>query len=186
MLQWENKQYDVSFAVLYYGSIDNAPLQIFHGQLRPCVISKSWLVKVARWGFLVAINKDLEILLPPLHCMKMKICYYYGNNDIRVVIATKWRHYLQPIEPPYFNWLSTKFCVVSPGSIPTLLAGPTLEVLKKLRKVCRLHSDIYKSLDFLSCLYFGSHAGNGTWSREKHDRKERERLSCFHWQFFSR
>ena len=34
--------------------------------------------------------------------------------------------------------------------------------LKITGKVCCLHSDIYKSLDFLSCLYFGSHAGNRT------------------------
>ena len=37
----------------------------------------------------VAINKDLEKLLPQLHQMKMKICYDQGCSDIGVVIATK-------------------------------------------------------------------------------------------------
>ena len=27
-------------------------------------------------------------------CIKMKICHYQGCNDIGIVIATKWRHYL--------------------------------------------------------------------------------------------
>ena len=40
----------------------------------------------------VAINKHLEKLPPQLYYMK--ICHDQGCNDIGVVIATKWRHYL--------------------------------------------------------------------------------------------
>ena len=37
----------------------------------------------------VAINKDLEKILPQLYKIKMKICCDQGYNDIGVVIATK-------------------------------------------------------------------------------------------------
>ena len=42
----------------------------------------------------VAIYKDLEKLPPQLYQTDMKICCDQGYNGIRVVIATKWRHYL--------------------------------------------------------------------------------------------
>ena len=59
-------------------------------------------MKVARYSFsgsisslsinYVAINKHLEYC--DHSCIKTKICHYQGCNDIGVVIATKWLHYL--------------------------------------------------------------------------------------------
>ena len=57
-------------------------------------------LKVARWLFrgrylsslsinYVAINKDLEKVLPQLYRIKIKLCYDQGYNDIGVVTATK-------------------------------------------------------------------------------------------------
>ena len=54
----------------------------------------------------VAINKDLEKLTPQLYKIKKKIGYDQGSNDIGVVIATKWRHYLFYFQQ-YFSALGT-------------------------------------------------------------------------------
>ena len=54
----------------------------------------------------VSINKDLEKLTPQLYYIKMKICYDQGCNDIVVVVATKWRHYLFYLQQ-YFSALGT-------------------------------------------------------------------------------
>ena len=56
----------------------------------------------------VAINKDLEELTPQLYLIKRKICYDQSCNDIGVVIATKWRHYLFYLQQ-YFSVLKTVF-----------------------------------------------------------------------------
>ena len=55
-----------------------------------------WLDKVFQGQYLpslsinyVAINKDLEKLLPQLYYSKMKICHDQDSNNIAVVIATK-------------------------------------------------------------------------------------------------
>ena len=50
----------------------------------------------------VAINKHLEKLPPQLYEIKMKICCDQGCNDIGVVTATKWSHYLLYLQQ-YFS-----------------------------------------------------------------------------------
>ena len=76
----------------FYERVEKNMRAIFQ-QHRP-----SWHMKVARYSFsgsipslsinYVAINKHLE------SCIKMKSCHHQGCNDIGVVIATKWLHYL--------------------------------------------------------------------------------------------
>ena len=72
-------------------------------------LEQRWLYRVFRGQYLrslsinyVAINKELEKLLPQLYYITSKICYDQGYNDITVVIATKWRHYLFYLQPEYF------------------------------------------------------------------------------------
>ena len=54
----------------------------------------------------VGMSKDMEKRLPQLYYIKMKIGYDQGCNDIGVVIATKWRHYLFYFQQ-YFSALGT-------------------------------------------------------------------------------
>ena len=56
----------------------------------------------------VGINKDIGKRLPPLHCIKMKICYDPCFIDIRVTMATSWRHYAFYL-PLYFSVLGVFF-----------------------------------------------------------------------------
>ena len=63
-------------------------------------LERRWLYRVFQGQYLrrfstnqVAINKELEKLLPQLYQITLKICYDQAYNGIRVVIATKWRHY---------------------------------------------------------------------------------------------
>ena len=65
-----------------------------------------WLDRVCQGQYLpslsinyVAINNDLKKLQPQLYRIKMKLCFDQGYNDIGVVTATKWRHYL------FYLWL---------------------------------------------------------------------------------
>ena len=63
----------------------------------------------------VTINKDLAKLPPQLYQTKMKICYDQSCNDIGVVIATKWRHYLFYLQQ-YFSALGTVLRKIVHGS----------------------------------------------------------------------
>ena len=54
----------------------------------------------------VVINKDLEKLQTQLYYIKVGFCYDQVYNDIRVVLSTKWRHYLFYLQL-YFMALGT-------------------------------------------------------------------------------
>ena len=56
----------------------------------------------------VGINKDIGKRLPQLHCIKMKIYYDPCFIDIRVTMATSWRHYVFYL-PLYFSVLGVFF-----------------------------------------------------------------------------
>jgi len=71
-----------------------------------------WLDRVFQGQYLpsfsinyVAIKKKKKKLSPQLYWMQMKVPFDQGYNDIRVAIATKWRHYLFYL--PYFSALRT-------------------------------------------------------------------------------
>ena len=77
--------------------------------------------------------------------MKMKIYCYQGYNDIGVVIATKWRHYVFYL-PPYFSALGTLLPKSLTSTFSPIAASVFVKFKRKLkeryREVLRYHSFI--------------------------------------------